>query len=106
MQRSMLFTILSTALCIALSNAFVCKGKTACLRHNSASANGFAADKSIVERCYDAWNERNMKDAAACFDDKFTYDDGQFLGTISKKSELERLFQRGANALPTNLSWL
>eukprot|EP00571_Detonula_confervacea_P001798 CAMPEP_0172315910 /NCGR_PEP_ID=MMETSP1058-20130122/26660_1 /TAXON_ID=83371 /ORGANISM="Detonula confervacea, Strain CCMP 353" /LENGTH=277 /DNA_ID=CAMNT_0013030107 /DNA_START=189 /DNA_END=1019 /DNA_ORIENTATION=+ len=43
-----------------------------------------------------------MKDAAACFADKFAYDDGQYLGSISTKSDLEKLFQRGAKALPPN----
>ena len=43
-----------------------------------------------------------MDDAAACFANNFVYDDGQYLGTISKKPDLERLFQRGAKALPPN----
>ena len=55
---------------------------------------------SIVERCYAAWNRRDMSDAAACFADEFTYDEGQYLGCITNKAELELRFKLGAEVLP------
>lgn len=58
---------------------------------------------SIVERCYDAFNQGKMSQAAACFADKFRYDDGQYLGCITQKSELERFFEFQSNViLPSN----
>mmetsp|Transcript_4907 Transcript_4907/g.7194 ORF Transcript_4907/g.7194 Transcript_4907/m.7194 type:complete len:349 (-) Transcript_4907:216-1262(-) len=57
---------------------------------------------SIVEQCYAAWNRRDTSAAAACFSDEFVYDDGQYLGSISKKSELQRRFQAGLETLPSN----
>lgn len=62
-----------------------------------------APGRSIVEQCYAAWNRRDMKAAADCFADGFTYDDGQFLGTIrNNKSLLQARFRSGANILPPN----
>lgn len=86
MQRLSLFVWV--AVCIVPSDAFTFQS--------------YVVGASIVEKCYDAWNKRNMKDAANCFDRSFSYDDGQYLGKITNKSELERLFHRGANALPPN----
>ena len=87
----------------SVSNAFV--GQTPLSGSRVSSTHVYASEDedevSIVERCYDAWNQRKMSDAAACFADRFEYDDGQYLGIINKKSDLERLFERNANALPT-----
>ena len=63
-----------------------------------------STEESIVEKCYKAWNQRKMNDAANFFAPNFTYDDGQYLGSITKKSDLEKLFQRWADALPSNAS--
>ena len=41
-----------------------------------------------------------MKEAASCFADEFEYDDGQYLGTITSKLDLQRLFERSAKLLP------
>lgn len=60
------------------------------------------ASISIVEQCYAAWNRRDMSAAAACFSDEFVYDDGQYLGFITSKSELRRRFQAGLETLPSN----
>jgi len=95
--------------CIAsCSDAFVCRSASVfgnAGTHGSAVSSAYAlhasvTEESIVERCYDAWNQRKMSDAADCFADKFTYDDGQYIGSISKKSDLEKSFQRGAKVLP------
>ncbi|KAL7538455.1 hypothetical protein ACHAWF_006091 [Thalassiosira exigua] len=93
--------------CLAsISNGFVCRSTSAILDARAVPsscalhASDSGARESIVERCYEAWNRRRMSDAAACFDDDFAYDDGQYLGSIQRKSDLERLFQRGAMALP------
>jgi len=106
---------LAILLCIAcftsFSDAFVSRsssvfGNTGIQASAVPSANVLHAsplaseELSIAERCYDAWNRRKMDDAAACFADDFTYDDGQYLGSINKRSEMERLFQRWAKALP------
>mmetsp|Transcript_28117 Transcript_28117/g.58947 ORF Transcript_28117/g.58947 Transcript_28117/m.58947 type:complete len:306 (-) Transcript_28117:499-1416(-) len=59
------------------------------------------APLSIVEECYAAWNCRDTKAASECFATKFTYDDGQFLGTIrNDKSRLAKHFETGARLLP------
>lgn len=44
-----------------------------------------------------------MKQAAACFAKEFTYDDGQFLGSIQNdKSQLAARFELGKSLLPPN----
>ena len=55
---------------------------------------------SIVDQCYSFWNDRRMADATDCFADDFAYDDGQYLGTITSKSELKRWFAITADASP------
>ena len=57
--------------------------------------------RSVVERCYSSWNRDDMESAASCFRTDFTYDDGQFFGTIkSNKSELISRFRLGKTILP------
>lgn len=59
--------------------------------------------KSIVEQCYAAWNQRDMSAMAACFDDTgFTYQDSQYLGSITSKSALMQHFQNQQKLLPPN----
>ncbi|VEU39573.1 unnamed protein product [Pseudo-nitzschia multistriata] len=72
---------------------------------SSSSNNNNNNDKnsgcSIVERCYAAWNRRDMKAAAACFAPSFLYDDGLFLGSLRKdRALLERRFGASAELLP------
>lgn len=73
MQRLSLFVWV--AVCIVSSDAFTFQS--------------YVVGASIVEKCYDAWNKRNMKDAANCFDRSFSYDDGQYLGKITKDYFIE-----------------
>ena len=59
--------------------------------------------RSVVEECYSHWNRWDMKQAAACFAKEFTYDDGQFLGSIQNdKSQLAARFELGKSLLPPN----
>ena len=90
--------------CIAPgTDAFVCRSPSpspapqASMRCPALHAS--TTGESIVERCFDAWNRREIDDAVACFVDDFEYDDGQYLGSIEKKSDLERLLQIRAKAL-------
>lgn len=56
---------------------------------------------TVVEQCYKAWNQRDMEKAASYFSKDFSYDDGQYLGSITQnKSKLQRRFQVVADALP------
>ena len=55
---------------------------------------------SIVETCYEAFNNRDMTTLASCFSPNFEYDDGQYLGTIKSKKELMEHFQAYANVIP------
>ena len=41
-----------------------------------------------------------MKGAVACFAEEFAYDDGQYLGVVTNKSEPESRFQVGAVIFP------
>ncbi|CAB9511602.1 expressed unknown protein [Seminavis robusta] len=61
-------------------------------------------ETSIVEQCYEAWNQRNMAAVVDCFDDnnKFEYQDSQYLGSITTKSELKQHFENQAKLLPPN----
>ncbi len=59
-----------------------------------------SATPSKVERCYQAWNDRNFDEAISCFSDDFSYDDGQYLGTITDKPTLKRSLERNAEVLP------
>eukprot|EP00977_Amphora_coffeiformis_P007574 scaffold1667_cov173-Amphora_coffeaeformis.AAC.2 len=54
-----------------------------------------------VLQCYDAWDRRDMGAAVGCFDEVFTYRDGQVLGSFTKKSELQRHFTQQADVLPS-----
>lgn len=57
---------------------------------------------SIVEKCYAAWNQRDMSAVADCFDDRFVYEDSQYLGTITSKATLIQHIENQANLLPAN----
>lgn len=57
-----------------------------------------AAD--AVKRCYEAWNLRDMNLAASCFADKFSYDDGLYLGTINTRGDLKQHFEMTGRILP------
>lgn len=57
---------------------------------------------SIVEKCYQAFNNRDMSSLASCFSSNFEYDDGQYLGTITSKQELMQHFQELQNVLPAD----
>ncbi|KAL3945136.1 MAG: hypothetical protein SGBAC_000804 [Bacillariaceae sp.] len=68
---------------------------------------------TIVEECYKAWNQRDMKAAANCFtssssssnnnnSNKLEYRDAQYLGKITSRQELEDRFTQQANLLPLN----
>lgn len=57
-------------------------------------------EPSIAEKCYDAFNIRETGDVTACFASDFSYDDGQYLGVIDKKTDLERYFDTIAKVLP------
>ncbi|GFH61717.1 hypothetical protein CTEN210_18193 [Chaetoceros tenuissimus] len=59
-------------------------------------------DVSIVEKCYQAFNNRDMSKLASCFSANFKYDDGQYLGTITSKQELIQHFQELRNVLPSD----
>jgi hypothetical protein len=59
--------------------------------------------ESIVEQSYTAWNQRDMTAVAECFDEnRFAYQDTQFLGEINTKPALMQHFQNQANLLPPN----
>jgi len=58
------------------------------------------AKPSKVERCYQAWNDRDFDEAISCFSDDFSYDDGQYLGIITDKPTLRRSLERNAEILP------
>lgn len=105
-------SILSLLICdffFAQSNAFSQNHPLKRNQRNLHSSYGSTSEEekninrslSIVENCYNSWNDRKMNDAVACFSDNFTYDDGQYLGSIKDKGELEKSFKRNANILPS-----
>jgi len=57
---------------------------------------------TIVDECYKAWNQRDMKAAAECFTFSGKYKDYQYVGTISGRQQLEEHFTQQANLLPPN----
>ena len=68
----------------------------------TATATSAEPTPSVAQRCYEAWNNGQMNDAVSCFSDNFTYDDGQYLGTITDKSILKRTFERNSQLFPPN----
>lgn len=55
---------------------------------------------SVVEQCYEAWNEREMTKAVNCFADDFTYQDSQYVGAFTNTNDLARHFAQQADLLP------
>lgn len=76
----------------------------------SMSENDSSSLTTIVEECYKAWNQRDMKAAANCFttssssssSNKLDYQDSQYLGKITSRQQLEDRFTQQANLLPLN----
>lgn len=58
--------------------------------------------RNAVRQCYDEWNRRNMEAVVNCFDEEFTYHDGQILESFTRKIELQRHFTQQAGVLPSH----
>jgi len=58
--------------------------------------------RTIVDKCYKAWNQRDMKAAAECFSSSTNYRDYQYLGSMANRQQLQEHFSQQANLLPPN----
>ena len=59
-----------------------------------------AMEKAVLT-CYQAWNARDMQAVVKCFARDFTYHDGQYRGSFTNQSELQRHFASQAQLLPS-----
>lgn len=80
------------------------KKKEPSMSDDSNNFNNLSPLTTIVEECYNAWNQRDMKAAANCFtsSNKLDYRDYQYLGKITSDQQLEDHFTQQANLLPLN----
>lgn len=64
------------------------------------SAEGEGHDVSMVEKCFDAFNQRDLKGIMECFEEDCAYEDTLFDGGASDKKELQGRFQRALDTAP------